>query len=333
MDRRTLIALALALLVVFAAFTALQARYATEQPVRRPAADSTLVVRDSDARRPSAGAAAGGAGAAGRRRRRRRSRPRGRPCPRRPGAALGRRDAALPRRVLEPRRAARRLRAQALRLRREPTSTRSPRCARSTARTCPRVTASRWTARPRSRSTWARAPRPRSLADTMFAVTESTDAAGAMRALTFTARDSGGDARAPDVAGAARQLHCSTSRSRRAASRRRGGSRLLAHDALVAALTESTRRRTRAACARRAWSARTCTATAPALVKADPRCSRRVALGRRAEPLLPRAGRHAGAAAGARRGRDRRAARPTAEQAMILPPGTKPVPAASRPRW
>jgi len=47
MDRRTLLALALAL-VVFAIFTALQARYAPK-PVRRPGADSTLVARDSAA--------------------------------------------------------------------------------------------------------------------------------------------------------------------------------------------------------------------------------------------------------------------------------------------
>ena len=47
MDRRTALALALAL-VVFAAFTALQARYGPT-PVRKPAADTTLVVRDSAA--------------------------------------------------------------------------------------------------------------------------------------------------------------------------------------------------------------------------------------------------------------------------------------------
>lgn len=47
MDRRTALALALAL-VVFAAFTALQARFGPK-PVRKPAADTTLVVRDSAA--------------------------------------------------------------------------------------------------------------------------------------------------------------------------------------------------------------------------------------------------------------------------------------------
>ena len=61
MDRRTALALALAL-VIFATFTALQGRYAPK-PVRKPAADSTLAMRDS-ARAGGANTAARGATAA-----------------------------------------------------------------------------------------------------------------------------------------------------------------------------------------------------------------------------------------------------------------------------
>ncbi|MCC6350716.1 MAG: membrane protein insertase YidC [Candidatus Eisenbacteria bacterium] len=194
MDRRTLLAVALAL-VVFAAFTALQARYGPK-PVRKPAADSTLVARDSALADTTAAAAIpnGSAGATA--------------APGAPGLAATPAKPAAPeipeqRYVIETP------------LYRAEFSNRGARLTGFQLRKfAAAYGASDFQAKP------AKRPRPgmdvpagdqvrldgaptfaldlgsgesaRSLAKTMFAASESTDATGAIRTLTFTGRDAGG---------------------------------------------------------------------------------------------------------------------------------------------
>ena len=188
MDRRTLIALALAL-VVFAAFTALQARYGPK-PVRKPAADSTLVVRDSAAAAADTSLAAvpGATGA--------------------PGLAPAAERPAVPE-VPEQ------LSVVETPLYRAEFSNRGARLVGfELKRYAAAYGESNFQAKPSLRPKPGQEVPPgdrvhldggptlaidlgsgasqRSLANTMFAVSESTDATGAIRSLTFTGRDAAG---------------------------------------------------------------------------------------------------------------------------------------------
>lgn len=191
MDRRTAIALAFAL-VVFAGFTALQARYAP-RPVRGPAADSVLAARDT---------AAGAAGLPPA------------PAPARPSVPSAPGLAATPERPPAPAIAEQRVVVETPLYRAE-FSNRGARMVGFELKKIPAAFgASNYHANPSRRPRagedvprddrvhldgsptfaldlgWG--PSLRSLEHTMFAVSESSDATGAIRALTFTARDTGG---------------------------------------------------------------------------------------------------------------------------------------------
>jgi YidC/Oxa1 family membrane protein insertase len=193
MDRRTALALAIAL-IVFAGFTALQARYAPK-PVRKPGADSTLAVRDSARAGRADSAARAGAPVA-------------------PGLSAASARPAEPATPVVPDIPERRSVVETPRYRAE-FSNRGARLVSFELKTFAAAYGeNNYQAKP------GRRPKPgqevpqgdrvhlsgaptfaldlgwgisrRSLENTMYAMSESTDATGAVRALTFTARDSGG---------------------------------------------------------------------------------------------------------------------------------------------
>lgn len=189
MDRRTALALAIALLV-FVGFSALQARFGPK-PVRRPAADSTLVARDTGAA-PPVSPAPGAPGLA--------------PAAERPAAAAAAATvAAVPERlsvVETPLYRAefsnRGARLVTFELKNyaaaygegnfEGKPSRRPRPGQPV----PEGDRVDLSGHPTFALDLGSGPATRSLANTMFAVSESTDATGAVRALSFTTRDSGG---------------------------------------------------------------------------------------------------------------------------------------------
>lgn len=188
MDRRTLLALALAL-VVFAAFTALQARYAPK-PVRKPAADSTLVARDSAAAAPDSALAAvqGAAGV-----------PALAPSSAPPAApAVPEQLSVVETPLFRAEFSNRGARLVGFELKRfaaaygEGNFQAKPSLRPKRGEEIPPGDRVHLDGGPTFALDLGSGASRRSLANTVFAVSESTDATGAIRALTFTGRDAGG---------------------------------------------------------------------------------------------------------------------------------------------